>query len=234
MRDDSVDNKLDETIKNTLRNYEVKFDADDWSAMEKMLGVSPKSSSVSWRYLLVVVIGIIILGGGYLIIKKVNSPQPSTEGSLQIPSPKKIILSPQKTTPIRPNATMVSPTTDTTRQATSADTTNHTAPVFIKTTTATSKVKKSPTEKSKKDKTAIVKSESSQKQPAAVGENKSTVDNRSDSSKSIVPEPKETEITKKAEKSPTHKISRWNFLRPTKDSLKRKKDKTPKDTLGKN
>jgi hypothetical protein len=58
--------KLDESVKQTLSNYEAEYDASDWSRMESMLDAAPKAVTFKWSYVLNTFIGLAVCGGIYL------------------------------------------------------------------------------------------------------------------------------------------------------------------------
>lgn len=59
--------QLEEIVKNNLANYEARYDANDWSRMEGLLGAAPDSSSFNWKPVLIVFIVCIFLGGAYAL-----------------------------------------------------------------------------------------------------------------------------------------------------------------------
>ena len=81
------DSKLDETIKNTLNNYEATSDAGDWARMEAMLTVAPKANAFRWTMPLTVFVGIALLTGGIILYKTIYFQKTSTETTVETPQP---------------------------------------------------------------------------------------------------------------------------------------------------
>jgi type IV secretory pathway VirB10-like protein len=74
--------QLEDIVKNNLANYEARYDANDWSRMEAMLGAAPDSSSFNWKPVLIVFIVCIFLGGAYALYTYLDF-----SGSTQKPLP---------------------------------------------------------------------------------------------------------------------------------------------------
>ena len=72
MLTNSQESKLDLLIKKTLSSYEVEYNADDWSKMEKVLEVVPKSKPFKASYLLFLLIGVLVIYGSYLLYTKIS------------------------------------------------------------------------------------------------------------------------------------------------------------------
>lgn len=71
-------NKLDEAVKKTLRNYEVPYNDTDWVQMESMLDVAPNHSPLNRSYSPVILFALVILGAAFLlyaVFKPSESPE---------------------------------------------------------------------------------------------------------------------------------------------------------------
>lgn len=71
--------KLDETVKNTLDNYEAQYDASDWSRMEQMLDAAPKSGNFKWSYAITTIAVLAVLAGGYALYNTFGKSGKNTE-----------------------------------------------------------------------------------------------------------------------------------------------------------
>lgn len=60
-------NRLDETVKKTLRNYEVPYNANDWVQMESMLNVAPKHNPLGRSYSPAILFALVIMGAAFLL-----------------------------------------------------------------------------------------------------------------------------------------------------------------------
>ena len=56
---------LEELIKTNLENYEARYDSNDWARMETVLGSTPDSAPFNWKPVLIIVVVLGLLGGGY-------------------------------------------------------------------------------------------------------------------------------------------------------------------------
>jgi hypothetical protein len=92
--------QLEDIVKNNLANYEARYDANDWSRMEGMLGAAPDSSSFNWKPVLIIFIVSIFLGGAYALYtyldfsgatQKPSSYTPSVAKKPATPPAKKIV-----------------------------------------------------------------------------------------------------------------------------------------------
>ncbi len=59
--------RLDETVKKTLRNYEVPYNDADWVQMESMLDVAPKHNPLGKSYSPVILFSLVIAGAAFLL-----------------------------------------------------------------------------------------------------------------------------------------------------------------------
>jgi hypothetical protein len=227
MGNNTTDSKLDETVKNTLNNYEGQFDAD-WSRMESMLNAAPKSTTFSWSAPLAIIIGVVVIGGGYLMFRNTDSSKPSTETTVETSqpavtvTPEKVTVSPAVTktetpvvsAPIVKEIPVIAPPVKTT------------LPINTNSTTFTSIDKNTVKEKSAKEKD--VKKE---KQTVSVMGNEPIFGDMIDSSKGVIHETKEKEKTKKdAVKTSSTPIG-WGLLNQNIDSLRKQKEQMKKDSI---
>ncbi|MGZ4035705.1 MAG: hypothetical protein ACXVP4_12635 [Bacteroidia bacterium] len=238
MGNNTTESKLDETIKNTLNDYEAKFDPGDWSRMESMLNAAPKTSNFSWSTPLTIIIGIAIIGGGYLVFKNVNSSKPSTEKNIENPavstSPAKVTSPPPAVTPSSVNEPPAA--TSSTKENTIAN------PPVTKTTETTStnpataltsKDKNAIKEKTEKDKNAANEAQPEKQHKVTVMGNTPIFGDMIDSSKGVIHETKEKETIKKAAKSKGNTPIGWDLLNQNIDSLKKHNEQLKKDSINK-
>jgi hypothetical protein len=89
--------QLEDIVKNNLANYEARYDANDWSRMEGLLGAAPDSSSFNWKPVLIIFILCIFLGGGYSLYTYLDFSGSAQKPSLYTPpAPKKTVVTPAK------------------------------------------------------------------------------------------------------------------------------------------
>jgi hypothetical protein len=234
MVNDANNSKLDQAIKQTLSNYEAPYNAADWEKMESMLDAAPKSVNFKWSYSLNILIGILVLGGIYLIYNSINSSKKidntkNTEAQQPaVESPVNTITTTSKPLPVAVPPPVVSTATVTAAPVETPlvkeETTAKKEPVVIET-------------KSKKTEEATDKNEKIAKKPQRVfvKGNEPVFGDMLDSSKGIVGKTKEKEETKKAVKAHPDNSIGWNsFLMKTNlDSLKKYHDQQQKDSLKK-
>ena len=79
MENNTTPSKLDETIKDSLSNYDAKYDSGDWARMERMLEATPKSMAPKGSNTIALILGVVVLVGGFLIYKGINSSKKSEE-----------------------------------------------------------------------------------------------------------------------------------------------------------
>ena len=85
MENNTPPSKLDETVKDNLSNYDAKYDSGDWARMERMLDATPKSIAPKGSYNIAIIIGGIVLVGGFAIYKGVTSSKTTTDTTTEIP-----------------------------------------------------------------------------------------------------------------------------------------------------
>lgn len=89
--------QLEDIIKNNLANYEARYDANDWSRMEGLLGAAPDSSSFNWKPVLIIFILCIFLGGGYALYTYLDFSGSAQKPSIYTPpAAKKPAVTPTK------------------------------------------------------------------------------------------------------------------------------------------
>ncbi|HET6227845.1 MAG TPA: hypothetical protein VFF27_16290 [Bacteroidia bacterium] len=70
---------LEELVKNSLATYEARYDSNDWTRMETMLGTTPDSSPFNWKPVIIVAIVLGLLGGGYLAFTSIDFSKPTAK-----------------------------------------------------------------------------------------------------------------------------------------------------------
>lgn len=231
MENNTPPNKLDEAIKDNLSNYDAKYDSGDWARMERMLDATPKSIVKKGSYNMAIIIGGVILVGGFVIYKGVTSSKTTTENTTETniePIETKVTPAPKPapvvtntvttTTPIAKEEPVVVPEVKTTIPE-------------IKTTVATVDAKeKAITKKSKVNDNDINKT-----QKVSVMGNEPIFGDMIDSSKGIVRETKEKESTKKAAvtKGTSSNVGLSGLLNLNADSIRKQKEQLQKDSIPK-
>ncbi len=77
--------RLEDIVKNNLANYEARYDANDWSRMEGLLGAAPDSNSFNWKPVLIVFIFCIFLGGAYALYTYLDFSKPTETPAVYTP-----------------------------------------------------------------------------------------------------------------------------------------------------
>lgn len=231
MENNTPPNKLDETIKDNLSNYDAKYDSGDWARMERMLDATPKTIVKTGSYNMALIIGGVILVGGFAIYKGINSSKTTTEHTKETPvttpEPKTEIISKPVPAPVITNTVT-------------------TAPIVTEAPTVVPEVKTSIPEikntvavvdtKTKKDKKSKVNDNDINKtQKVTVMGNEPIFGDMIDSSKGIVRETKEKESTKKAAvtKGTSGNVGLSGLLNLNADSIRKQKEQLQKDSLPK-
>lgn len=78
---------LEEIVKNSLGNYEARYDANDWSRMEAMLGTTTDSSTFNWKPVLIVFIIVAALGGGYAVFTNIDFSKSASPAEKEATTP---------------------------------------------------------------------------------------------------------------------------------------------------
>ena len=232
MENNTPPNKLDETIKDNLSNYDAKYDSGDWARMERMLDATPKSIVKTGSYNMALIIGGVILVGGFAIYKGINSSKTTTENTTETPV---ITAEPKIETVAKPTPAPV--VTNTVTIATPIVKEEPTVTPEVKNTVAvvdtkekTIAEKKVKDTKSKKNDNDINKT-----QKVTVMGNEPIFGDMIDSSKGIVRETKEKESTKKAAvtKGTSSNVGFSGLLNLNADSIRKQKEQLQKDSLPK-
>lgn len=233
MENNTPPNKLDETIKDNLSKYDAKYDSGDWARMERMLDATPKSIVKTVSYNVALIIGGVILVGGFAIYKGISSSKTTTENTTE--------------TNITPVENKVAPAPIVTNTVTIATPIVKEKPVVvpevktivpeIKNTVAVvdTKTKKDlPTGQAAK-KSKVNDNDINKTQKVSVMGNDPVFGDMIDSSKGIVRETKEKESTKKAAvtKGTTSNIGLSGLLNLNADSIRKQKEALQKDSLPK-
>ncbi len=226
MENNTPPNKLDETIKDNLSKYDAKYDSGDWARMERMLDATPKSIVKTGSYNVALIIGGVILVGGFAIYKGISSSKTTTENTTE--------------TNITPVENKVAPAPIVTNTVTIATPIVKEKPVVvpeIKNTVAVvdTKTKKDlPTGQADK-KSKVNDNDINKTQTVSVMGNDPVFGDMIDSSKGIVRETKEKESTKKAAvtKGTTSNIGLSGLLNLNADSIRKQKEALQKDSLPK-
>lgn len=234
MENNTPPNKLDETIKDNLSNYDAKYDSGDWARMERMLDATPKSIVKTGSYNMAIIIGGVILVGGFAIYKGVTSSKTSTENTTET----NIAPVENKITPVPKPAPI------TTNTVTTAIPIAKEEPVVvpevkittseINTTVAEKKVKDRPAGQTEK-KSKVNDNDINKTQKVSVMGNEPIFGDMIDSSKGIVRETKEKESTKKAAviKGTSSNIGLSGLLNLNADSIRKQKEQLQKDSVPK-
>jgi type IV secretory pathway VirB10-like protein len=241
MVNNTPDSKLDETVKNTLNNYEATYEPGDWSRMENMLDAAPKSSNFQWSYAVKVVGALAVIAVGYFIYNAVNTPELNKDEIISTPPIKTeeevVKVSPDVTAPV-PAPAVASPKIDQTEVANE---------VAKETVTPDKIAVTSPlNEKLKTEEKAVVKKEDKRKDKkqkentddknvithTLIMGNEPVFGDMLDSSKGVIGETKEKEETKKSAKAQKDLPVGWNsFMLKNVDPDSLKKHREKRDSL---
>ena len=235
MENNTPPNKLDETIKDNLSNYDAKYDSGDWARMERMLDATPKSIVKTGSYKTAIIIAGIVLVGGFAIYKGINSSKTTTENTAETPisAPETKTESVSKPVP----APVVTNTNPIVTETPAIIPEIKTSVPEVKNTVAVVDAKekeiaeKKVTEKkSKKNDNDINKT-----QKVTVMGNEPIFGDMIDSSKGIVRETKEKESTKKAAvtKGTNSNVGLSGLLNLNADSIRKQKEQLQKDSIPK-
>ncbi|MCE3279214.1 MAG: hypothetical protein K0S44_1405 [Bacteroidetes bacterium] len=237
MGNNTPDSKLDETIKSTLNEYEAQYDPSDWARMETMLDAAPKAVSFKWSHVITVVIGIVVIGGGYGLFNFLSKSK-SAETKVETPVAPKTEPPVQKTLPVTPPppVTVKKPAPETTAVTVQK-------PIVVppavdpKTKPATQTAVK---EEIKKDKKKTDKSKPTgpviePNDKMMIMGNEPIFGDMLDSSKGVIGETKEKEETKKAAKAKKNNPAGWDqFMLPNVNVDSIRKNRARRDSLKNN
>ncbi len=256
MVNNTDNSKLYEIVKQTLSNYEAPYDAADWAQMQNILDLAPKSKSFKFKHILLSIfgslksspkskifkwifsvyslIGLIILGGAYLIYTNFNfTKTPDTINSKPQQKIENTVNTGAKT-PITPSNTTVlgvpktenkiqQPlnTSDSVLPTNKKDIAKPAESAFTK--KEIDLIEKTETKKTEKIDTSS-KSTFNNPQQVIKNENESVTPDTRDSSKEIIGQPKEKGKNTKVNKKKHDNINADSLTRyfnsQTQDSLK--------------
>lgn len=241
MVNNTPDSKLDEAVKNALKDFEASNATADWSRMDNMLNASPKAHTINWKYSLRFIIGAAVITGAFITYKQIskNSSIPESKSEIPVtntePAVTKQIVQPIKENIVVPSA----PVTDNSTELPSSEKTTTTiaAPVEEKKdlkTTADIKTKKEKnTEKNKTAKNTTT-AEDVKLHPVIGMGNEPIFGDMLDSSKGVIGNTQEKETTKKAAKTQSNKNIGWDnfmFSNVNPDSIRKHREAMKKDSL---
>lgn len=230
MENNTPPNKLDETIKDNLSNYDAKYDSGDWARMERMLDATPKTIIKTGSYNMALIIGGIVLVGGFAIYKGVTSSKPTIENTTETPitTPETKIETVAKPTPAPVlNNTVI--TTPIAKEEPIVVPEVKTIVPEVKSTVAVVDTK------TKDKKSKANDNDFSKTQKVSVMGNEPVFGDMIDSSKGIVRETKEKESTKKqaVTKGTNSNIGLSGLLNLNADSIRKQKEQLQKDSIPK-
>ena len=242
MVNNTNDSKLDQTVKQTLSNYEAPYDAADWAKMESMLNSTPASTNFNWSYTVKIFISLIVLGGGYLFYHSLNSSK--TTETIDDPTPQQSIENKVNAVTTKPvtiptPSVPVSSATKETSQPSESITPSPAENVVIKNENVQKETVVPEKDKNNmKSEAASVKEEkdkkSTKRQQVLKMGNEPIFGDMLDSSKGIIGNTKEKEATKKAAQKQPSAIGWSSFiLQNNLDSLKKYHLQQQKDSLKK-
>ncbi len=239
MENNTTPSKLDETIKDSLSNYDAKYDSGDWARMERMLEATPKSMAPKGSNTIALILGVVVLVGGFLIYKGINSSKKSKETTV---APVEL--------PIEKTAEPITKTTPPAAKTKDSEPTSTSAPTVIPPSEVKSKVPEPKTivsaveqklkpvaekrKKEKKQNTSTLDIDFPKNLKVTVMGNEPIFGDMIDSSKGIVRETKENESTKKeAVIKGSNNIGLSGLLNLNADSILKQKELMKNDTVHK-
>lgn len=239
MENNATPSKLDVTIKDSLSNYDAKYDSGDWARMERMLAATPKSMAPKGSNTIALILGAVVLVGGFLIYKGIDSSKKSEETTV---APVEL--------PIEKTAEPITKTTPPAAKTKDSEPTSTSAPIVIPPSEVKSKVPEPKTivsavepklkpvaekrKKEKKQNTSTLDIDFPKNLKVTVMGNEPIFGDMIDSSKGIVRETKENESTKKAAViKGSNNIGLSGLLNLNADSTLNQKELMKNDTLQK-
>ncbi|MDQ3045919.1 MAG: hypothetical protein M3R27_00090 [Bacteroidota bacterium] len=232
MGNNTPDSKFDDTIKDSLKNYEGNENGSDWARMERMLDAAPKVMRFKWSYMLSAFVGIAVLAGGYFIYSAVSNKKPSADEEVVAPENKITPADNTRTKPqiVKPAVKSPEPAvTPVMKDQPPAPVSNIIIPPVTenKEKVAAEKILTDKKNKQQKSKAAEEAEYNKNQKVFGMG-NEPVFGDMIDSSKGIVNETKEKESTKKAAKNTTTYPVGWNSIMLSNvnlDSLKKYREK---------
>ncbi|MBN8694982.1 MAG: hypothetical protein J0L87_00515 [Bacteroidetes bacterium] len=239
MVNNTPDSKLDEAVKNALKDFEASNATADWSRMDNMLNASPKASTINWKYSLRFIIGAAVITGAFITYKQISKTTSIPENKSEIPvTNTEPTVTKQIVQPLKENIVVPSvPVTDNTTELSTSENTTTATPVEEKKdlkTTADIKTKKEKnTEKNKTAKNTTA-AEDVKLHPVIGMGNEPIFGDMLDSSKGVIGNTQEKETTKKAAKTQSNKNIGWDnfmFSNVNPDSIRKHREAMKKDSL---
>jgi hypothetical protein len=247
METKSTANILDEKVIDLMRKYDAGYDAGDWSRMDRMLDMTPKSTSYSISSAKLVKVGVIaasILLGSFLIYKVIDiSTNRTSETTQPVSEPEKEVMPSAVTTPPpAPTATAITGKTDDSAQPTFS------LPGPVNAPSATSTISTAPSavegkkteinEEAKKENTAVKATTIESVQPKERQEETHPVihkeeTTRKEETKDIqsTTSPTEEKVAEQSKAKGTGKVGLSGLLKLNVDSIKKQKELIQKDTV---
>ncbi len=233
MENNTPPSNLDETLKENLSNYDAKYDSGDWARMERMLDATPKTIATKANYNMALIIGGIVLVGGFAIYKGMNSSStPSNINTTETIVPaveNKVAPAPAKTIPAPVLTNTIKTETAVAKEQPAVIPEVKTIAPEIKNTVAVVDKKKT----DKKTKTTPNDNDFAKNQKVSVMGNEPVFGDMIDSSKGIIHKTKEKESTKKAAvaKGTSSGIGLTGLMNLNADSIRKQKEQMLKDTI---
>ncbi len=240
MVNNTPDSKLDEAVKNALKDFESPYDSADWSRMDNMLNASPKATTINWKYSLRFIIGAAVITGAFLTYKQISKNASTSSKTIEVPVTKTESPTTKPVTGTKKENITVTPTpiTNNTTESTSSETHNAiSAPVDEKKelkNTADLKSKKEKNSDKNKTSKSNTTAEDVKLHPVIGMGNEPIFGDMLDSSKGVIGNTQEKETTKKAAKTQSNKNIGWDnfmFSNVNPDSIRKHRESMKKDTL---
>lgn len=236
MVNNTPESKLDETVKDTLNNYEATYDPGDWSRMESILDAAPKSTNFQWSTVIKVAIVLGVLAGGYLLFDAINTPDVQEEiikNPVKEPVKDVVKVSPETTLPVPPvsppKVSAIEVSKEVAKETNTPDKIGPISPVVEKMKPEEKPiVRKEERPKDKKNKAEKNSKEETITSHKLIMGNEPVFGDMLDSSKGVIGETKEKEETKKAAKAKKDLPVGWdNFMlkNVNPDSIKKQREK---------
>lgn len=217
---------FDNKLKDTFKDYEAPNSSANWSRMEGMLNAAPKANNFKWKTALNVIIGVVVVSGGYLIYQAIPS-SPKAEQQIE-----------QKSEEAKQEEIPVVISTDDNKQAENNNNQESENEVVV---SEPIKIAEDASLVSKKEESKQVVVEKKTKDKETLkGEkifkmgNEPIFGDMLDSSKGIIGKTQEKEEIKKAAKDQTHAKTNWNdflFSPVLPDSIKKNRERMKADSL---
>ncbi len=227
MTNNNTKTPFDDKLKDALKDYEASNSSANWARMEGMLNAAPKANNFKWKTALNVIIGVVVVSGGYLIYQAIPSSPKAEQHLEQKPNETKQDEIPTVTTTDNKQAENNS-IQEPEKTITSAE-----EPVKI------SEESKAIVKKEEEKKVAIAEDKSKDKESKKSQKifkmgNEPIFGDMLDSSKGIIGKTHEKEEIKKAAKDQSKAKTNWNdflFSPVLPDSIKKNRERMKADSL---